>query len=44
MVWNNEVTVVNDPHRDERLALAALRQSAPPAPVSSRQLAASRIW
>jgi para-nitrobenzyl esterase len=26
MIWNNEVKVVNDPHREERLALAALRQ------------------
>jgi para-nitrobenzyl esterase len=27
MIWNNEVRVVNDPHREERLALAALREA-----------------
>jgi para-nitrobenzyl esterase len=25
MIWNNEVKVVNDPHREERLALGTLR-------------------
>ena len=29
MIWNNEVKVVNDPHREERLALAALRNARP---------------
>ncbi len=28
MIWNNEVKVVNDPHREERLALEALRAGA----------------
>jgi para-nitrobenzyl esterase len=27
MIWNNEVKVVNDPHREERLALASLREA-----------------
>jgi para-nitrobenzyl esterase len=31
MIWNNEVTVVNDPHREQRLALAALRDARPAA-------------
>jgi len=29
MIWNNEVKVVNDPHREERLALNALRDARP---------------
>jgi para-nitrobenzyl esterase len=29
MIWNNEVKVVNDPHREERLALATLRDARP---------------
>jgi para-nitrobenzyl esterase len=29
LIWNNEVKVVNDPHREERLALAALRDARP---------------
>ena len=31
MIWNNEVKVVNDPHREERLALASLRDARPAA-------------
>jgi para-nitrobenzyl esterase len=34
MVWDNEVKVANDPHREERLALNALRE---PRPVSTGQ-------
>jgi para-nitrobenzyl esterase len=29
MIWNNEVKVVNDPHKEERLALASLRDARP---------------
>ncbi len=29
IIWNNEVKVVNDPHREERLALASLRDARP---------------
>jgi para-nitrobenzyl esterase len=31
MIWNNEVKVVNDPHKEERLALASLRDARPTA-------------
>jgi para-nitrobenzyl esterase len=31
MIWNNEVRVVNDPHREERRALEALREGRAPA-------------
>jgi para-nitrobenzyl esterase len=31
MIWNTEAKVVNDPHREERLALAALRDVRPSA-------------
>jgi para-nitrobenzyl esterase len=29
LIWNTDVRVVNDPHRAERLALAALRDARP---------------
>jgi para-nitrobenzyl esterase len=29
MIWNNEVKIVNDPHKEERHALAALRDAQP---------------
>ena len=31
MIWNNEVKVVNDPHRQERIALESLREARPAA-------------
>ena len=31
MIWNNEVKVVNDPYKEERLALATLRDARPTA-------------
>jgi para-nitrobenzyl esterase len=29
IIWNNEVKIVNDPHKEERLALASLRDARP---------------
>ena len=37
MIWNNEVQVVNDPHREERLALEALRADSGQPAAGSRQ-------
>jgi hypothetical protein len=31
MIWDNEVRVVRDPYREERLALAAVRDARPTA-------------
>jgi para-nitrobenzyl esterase len=40
MIWNTEVKVVNDPHREERLALASLRGSGQLSAVSGQDGAA----